>query len=282
MAVAYKHHENFAGQKKMADHARNYTEKTLKRLFALSGNQCAFPGCTAPLVNAKNSLDSNICHIEAANEGGERYNPTSTNQERADYNNLILLCPQHHDETNDVEKYPVKVLAKMKRMHESDYLNQRIKKNPSMLKNAIYAISNISLDEWQQSESLNVANTSDKIKYNSLRRNFALIHEYKVFHAKINSLYDELELQGSIKKEKLLHNIQQIYTKIKGKYVLDSENPLEIIRENSDNIIDEVYDTLYQQLEDSDFFEEDILLGIRIIMVDAFIRCKVLEEPPKK
>jgi len=36
---------------------------------------------------------------------------------------------------------------------------------------------------------------------------------------------------------------------------------------------------LYSKLEDSNFFEEDIILGIRLILVDDFIRCKILEEP---
>ena len=81
----------------MGKGARKYTDKTLKRLFGLSGNICAFPDCNALLVNEKNALDSNICHIEAANEGGERYNSSMTDEERADYSNLILLCRQHHE-----------------------------------------------------------------------------------------------------------------------------------------------------------------------------------------
>jgi len=263
----------------MGKGARKYTDKTLKRLFGLSGNLCAFPSCNVLLVNTKNALDSNICHIEAANEGGERYNSSMTDEERAEYANLILLCRQHHEETNDVIKYTVKALKNMKQKHESSYLNQRFKNNPSMLKNAINAISNISLDAISESEKLNVYNPKLKLDYNSIKTNYALIQEYKVYQGKINTLYDELERQGSIKKEKLLSNINQIYTKVKGNYVLDSDNPMEAIKLNSDNILDDVFDELYLRLEDSNFFEEDIVLGIRIIQVDAFIRCKILEEP---
>jgi hypothetical protein len=104
----------------MAGGPRNYTDLTLKKLFALSGNQCSFPGCKEVLVNAKNAKNSNICHIEAANQGGERYNPQMTDEERADYPNLFLLCVQHHDETNDVKKYTVDVLRDMKQKHESE------------------------------------------------------------------------------------------------------------------------------------------------------------------
>jgi hypothetical protein len=263
----------------MGKDARKYSEKTLKRLFGLSGNICAFPNCNTILVNQSNALESNICHIQAANEGGERYNDSMSDEERADYPNLILLCRQCHDKTNDTSIYSVEVLKEMKLNHESAYLNQRIKSNPSMLKNTINAISNISLDTISDSADFTVYDPKLKLHYNSIKTNFVLIQEYKVYQGKINTLYDELERQGSIKKEKLLSNVNQIYNKVKGTYVLDSENPLEIIRLNSDKIFNEVFDVIYKQLENSNFFEEDIALGINLILVDAFIRCKILEEP---
>lgn len=263
----------------MGNGARRYTDKTLKRLFALSGNLCAFPNCERLLVNPKNALDSNICHIEAANEGGERYNPDMTDEQRADYENLILLCRQHHDETDDEIRYTVDILKEIKRNHESAYLHQRIRRNPSMLKNVINAISNISFEVIDTEVNLNAYNPKTKLNYNSIKTNYSLIQEYKVYHNKINSLYDELELQGSLKKEKLLQNINSIYLKIKGKYVLDSDYPMEIIRQYSDKIIDDVFDEILLELEDENSFNEDLIIGIRLIMVDAFIRCKILEEP---
>jgi len=259
--------------------ARKYTDKTLKRLFGLSGNKCAFPGCNKLLVNTKNAKDSNICHIEAANEEGERYNPDMTDEQRADYPNLILLCIQHHDETNDVEKYPVHVLQKMKQDHESAYLNQKIKSNPSMLKNTINAIASIDIDSLDDPKNFKAIDPRNKIKYNNLKRNIVVIDEYKVYRGKINSLYDELEIQGSIRKEKLLSNIKRIYTVIKGNYVLDSLNITQIVQENADDIYDDVYDKLYEELEGEENWIEDIALGIQLIMVDAFVRCKILEEP---
>lgn len=263
----------------MGKDARKYTEKTLKRLFGLSGNICAFPNCNTRLVNTKNALDSNICHIEAANEGGERYNDLMNDIDRADYPNLILLCRQCHDKTNDTSIYTVEVLRDIKLKHESSYLHQRLKENPSMLKNAINAISSISLDEISDSEDFIVYDPKVKLNYNSIKTNYVRIQEYKVYQGKINTLYDELERQGSIKKEKLLSNINQIYNKVKGNYVLDSENVLDIIRQNSDNIFNDVFDEIYSQLQNSNFFEEDIVLGVNLILVDAFIRCKILEEP---
>jgi hypothetical protein len=78
--------------------------EVIRALFARSGNQCAFPGCAQLLVNHKNQLIGQVCHIEAATPGGERYNQRQTDEERRDYNNLLLLCYPHHVETNDVDE----------------------------------------------------------------------------------------------------------------------------------------------------------------------------------
>ena len=64
-----------------------------------------------------------ICHIEAAEEGGERFNPNMTNEERRSFDNLMLMCYEHHRVTNDVGKYPKECLYKMKQKHEEKYGN---------------------------------------------------------------------------------------------------------------------------------------------------------------
>lgn len=99
--------------------------QTLKKLFALSGNVCAFPNCTQELIE-DDQVIGEICHIEAANEGGERYNPTQTDEERAGFNNLILFCPTHHKITNNVTKYTVEKLQEIKAIHEEQYKNSKI------------------------------------------------------------------------------------------------------------------------------------------------------------
>ncbi|EKE03034.1 MAG: hypothetical protein ACD_20C00287G0017 [uncultured bacterium] len=58
------------------------TTDILRALFARSGNQCAFPSCNHHLINHKNQFVGQICHIEAANVGGERYNPSQNDEQR--------------------------------------------------------------------------------------------------------------------------------------------------------------------------------------------------------
>ncbi|WP_317201053.1 hypothetical protein [Janthinobacterium sp.] len=95
------------------------TRETLIALFAKSGNVCAFPGCTHELVTSRNIFVSQVCHIEAANRGGQRFNPNSTDEQRRSFENLLLLCYRHHKETDDVTTYDANALYAIKNRHES-------------------------------------------------------------------------------------------------------------------------------------------------------------------
>src|SRR3712207_5089343 len=86
------------------------TPATLRILYVHSGKQCAFEGCDRLLVNAKGQWVGEVCHIEAAMPGGERFNPDMTNDERRRPENLLLMCHEHHVETNDVHEFPVERL----------------------------------------------------------------------------------------------------------------------------------------------------------------------------
>lgn len=123
----------------------------LRALFARSGNQCAFPGCTQPLFNAKDKFIAQVCHIEAALEGGERYNPNGNDEYRRSYKNLLSLCYPHHIETNDVDEYPVERLLEIKREHEQMFLKADFKLDEAEL----YKLSFEMEKYWSDIERLN-------------------------------------------------------------------------------------------------------------------------------
>lgn len=90
------------------------SERTLKRLFALSGNQCAFPRCTTPLVQNE-TVVGEVCHIKGARPGAARYDEHQSDSERHAFGNLILMCPTHHTVIDDDEEsYTVARLVKLK------------------------------------------------------------------------------------------------------------------------------------------------------------------------
>jgi hypothetical protein len=47
---------------------------TIKKLFAKSGDRCAFPECAVHVVEG-NTIVADICHISAASALGPRYDP---------------------------------------------------------------------------------------------------------------------------------------------------------------------------------------------------------------
>ena len=202
------------------------------------------------------------------------------------FDNLILLCDECHciiDNKENETKYPVSLLKQWKIEHESTRTYSYLNEHPSLLSKVITAISEIELDAEEEvsSSSMEAFEIEAKIKHNDVRRNKALIDEYKVFYTKVNSLYQILDEQGSFKKENLLRNIRNIYLQVKGKYVGNDVDPLPIIRDNADNIIEDVQDKLLLMAEEkTSNYSEDISFGVSLIMVDAFMRCKILEEPP--
>ena len=96
------------------------SDKTRKTLWARACNRCAF--CRIELVADKNEHDRNLnigdeCHIISEKEAGPRYNK---NQKDFDeYDNLILLCKNHHKTIDELhETYTVELLKTIKKNHE--------------------------------------------------------------------------------------------------------------------------------------------------------------------
>lgn len=94
--------------------------KTFKRLCTLSNNCCAFPDCTAPIIETSGTSTGIVCHIKARRKGGPRYDPTQSDDDRHSFSNLILLCPRHSRIIDsEPNKYTVKILEDMKAAHNS-------------------------------------------------------------------------------------------------------------------------------------------------------------------
>jgi hypothetical protein len=99
------------------------SKATLKKLFAVSGNRCAFPKCKERLIEeSSGTLVGKVCHIKGNAEGAKRHDKSQTEGERQGVGNLIVLCGKHHDVIDDDEEsYTVPRLLKMKADHEANY-----------------------------------------------------------------------------------------------------------------------------------------------------------------
>jgi hypothetical protein len=99
------------------------TDKSRKILWGRSGNRCAI--CKNELVMQATHLDNEAvigdeCHIVAREINGPRGVNTLSLDERDDYNNLILLCRNHHKEVDDQPNtFTIELLQEIKREHEN-------------------------------------------------------------------------------------------------------------------------------------------------------------------
>ena len=110
---------------------RYYSQKTLKILFALSGNKCAYPECENTVIEPSTEKSdaivfARICHIYAISVNGPRGKIGLTSAELNSPDNLILLCPNHHTVVDGQhETYPAKMLKEWKRQHEAKMIEKR-------------------------------------------------------------------------------------------------------------------------------------------------------------
>ena len=89
-----------------------------------------------------------VCHIRAARPDGPRYAPDQSTTDRHGYDNLILLCRNHHKVIDDdPEAYTVERLVRMKADHESGAATLR----PSAIERAARLLINESVVSVNQS-----------------------------------------------------------------------------------------------------------------------------------
>jgi hypothetical protein len=255
--------------------ARNYSALTRTRLYSLAGNTCSHPDCSQRLVDTHYNV-SDICHIEALSEGGTRYNPSSSDKERNDYPNLMLLCKNHHcivdeKDSDDLPLYSVVQLKAMKQAHEDAFEASRSSafavKSPSLIAKVIKNLSS-HLGQPKPTRTTHAFEIDAKISFNEIDRHAGIIQKYSAYYGIIDPIYNEFE---SAKKAALLESFNDLYLTNKGRSKL------------SDEIWDEVESQLIERVnrEANLDYSEELEWCVKIIMVDAFMRCKILEEPPQ-
>ncbi len=84
--------------------------ETIRGLLENSGNQCAFPGCSHPVLNHRNQCIAKLAYLVSKTEPGVDRNKAE---------NLMFLCYRHYVETRDIITYPLEILHSIKENHES-------------------------------------------------------------------------------------------------------------------------------------------------------------------
>lgn len=145
-----------------------------------------------------------------------------------------------------------------------------IVKLDSNLASVINILSKESWDEANKSESVNSFEIDRKITFNELTESKSIIDEYCVYYKKVDEKYSEFDTLGSNKSNSVLATIKREYLKLKN-------------IGNSDLIFSAVIEKVKDKvLESPNFVEipiDELELCVDIIVVDAFIRCKIFDNP---
>jgi hypothetical protein len=105
----------------LIDGMKEPTLAILKRLFAKSHNQCAFPKCELPIAEDSGTITGIVCHIKARSKGGPRFDAKQSDEERHLFANLVLMCARHSKIIDtDPKLYSVELLQEMKLIHERE------------------------------------------------------------------------------------------------------------------------------------------------------------------
>lgn len=97
--------------------SRNYRDRDLKLLWGISDGFCSFAGCNRPLFASGDPIviTGKIGHIISISPNGPRADSSKSEAYLNSFDNLLLLCGEHHDIVDGQEStYTVETLQRWK------------------------------------------------------------------------------------------------------------------------------------------------------------------------
>jgi hypothetical protein len=136
------------------------TIQTAKMLWGRSAGRCSMAQCRRTLVIDRTETDDEtlvgeMCHMVAEASDGPRGNSPLSREQRDKYDNLILLCRNHHAEIDgQPETFPVDRLKDIKAEHER-WVRQTLPEEFDQVAQRDDEIYASYVDEWSQRCNLN-------------------------------------------------------------------------------------------------------------------------------
>jgi len=164
-------------------------------------------------------------------------------------------------------------IEKIEEIHE--FLHKEIKmpisqeKIETNIAVIIETISHIELEKNYKPEIIPFE-IEKKIIHNNLIKSRSIIDDYKQYYTIIDKIYTEFDKLGNNKSLSVLNNLKSIY--IDRSEIKNQDDCFQ-------QIIDDVVNFVKQSSNYKPIHEEELLMYVGIIVVDAFIRCKIFKNP---
>ena len=146
-----------------------------------------------------------------------------------------------------------------------------IVKVDSNLASIINVLSKEDLSSATNTLEINTFEITKKIEFNDLLTVRPKIEDYKVFYSRLDEKYSEFDKQGANKSLSVWLNIRNVYIKLSAKI----SDPNELFF----SIIDEIIEKVQIMNNFIEIPYEELEMCVSIIVVDAFIRCRIFNNP---
>lgn len=140
--------------------------------------------------------------------------------------------------------------------------------------NLAEVINILAKEDWDSVDepTVNAFEIDRKIQFNNLNDSKYIIDDYKAYSPRVDKKFSEFDLQGVNKSNSVLSKIKGFYVRNKG-------------AKSDDELFFSVIDDVMQYVKNSSNFDsipdDELELCVNILVVDAFIRCKIFENPNK-
>ncbi len=158
-----------------------------------------------------------------------------------------------------------------------EFIRDELGKNIDMVKvdtnlaSIINILSKENLSMIIDSPEINSFEILRKIEFNDLLSVQPTIDDYKVYYSKLDEKYKEFDKQGANKSLSVLSVIRRQYNKL----ISNTKEPYEIFF----SIIDNVVELIKSSKNYIEIPYEELEMCVSILVVDAFIRCKIFKNP---
>ena len=146
--------------------------------------------------------------------------------------------------------------------------------DPMKLETNLATVINIlSKEDWDKSQPVSEINSFEidrKISHNNLNAAKAIIDDYTIHYGRVDKIYTEFDSQGSNKSSSVLSTIRQEYAKAKST-LTDDQLFFEVISK--------VEEKIFNSSNYTSIPFDELEICVNILVVDAFIRCKIFENP---
>jgi hypothetical protein len=159
----------------------------------------------------------------------------------------------------------------------SDYLEKTVMYYPkttpraSVVTYVINQLAEVNLRDISGSPDVNPFEYETKIDVNRLEKWRELIMEYAVYSVQMDRIYGEYDQMAKNKSFAVLAALHDDYVELRQQYF-------------GDELFDLLLERVYVAVEgdktcNEDLSRDELLVNIKIVLVDAFLKCKVFEKP---